>query len=212
MPRLRRWRGWRCNGYPKHESRERTTETETFIIEGKLTAQEEAELSDMDAAYTADGRLNMIERVCLELLQSQGLPTGPCRYPAGFANEPWYALRWMGYAPDSKEGFAARMLSNVRRVRRLRAQEDHDGALMEMFFLGAKWASAHIKQGHAEKTRAGPRTQGRDTEMARIFLEKCSRSAGASETKLKIKVGEKFGLKRSAAIEAIDRGLKILSA
>jgi hypothetical protein len=57
--------------------------------------------------------------------------------------------------------------------------------------------------------RGGRRNPGRDLEMAREFL--ATRGAvisKVSDTALKIRIGIAYCLKRSAAIDAIDRGLQ----
>jgi len=56
------------------------------------------------------------------------------------------------------------------------------------------------------RTRAQPE---RDVAYAREFQARRS-SASCSDTELKIRVGKEHGLKRSAAIAAIDRGLEKL--
>jgi hypothetical protein len=52
----------------------------------------------------------------------------------------------------------------------------------------------------------------RDIEMAREFLRRrrATPSAKMSDSALKVGIGKKKGLKRSAAIEAIDKGLEAL--
>ena len=46
--------------------------------------------------------------------------------------------------------------------------------------------------------------------MAREFETRCASRSGLSRTELKVKIGLKEGLKRAAAIEAVNAGLQIL--
>ena len=56
--------------------------------------------------------------------------------------------------------------------------------------------------------RGGRRNPDRDRQMAHEFRQR--RSTNVSVTALKIKIGLEHGLRRSAAIAAVDRGLKII--
>jgi hypothetical protein len=66
---------------------------------------------------------------------------------------------------------------------------------------------AAAKRGGRRKSAA---TAKRDTALAREFQARRPNS-GLSPTALKTEIGEQHNLKRSAAIDAIDRGLKIVS-
>ena len=51
----------------------------------------------------------------------------------------------------------------------------------------------------------------RDLKLAKEFLEKRARSDGLSASALKEKIGKQHGLRRTASIRAVDRGLKFSS-
>lgn len=190
------------------------TETEALVAEGNLSNAEQLLFDEATALHEVEGRLSAIERTCVALLEDRGLPSGPCRYPGGFANEPWYALKAMGYAIDSPEGFAARMLTDVKDVRRYKAQGDGDRAIMHMFYLGAKWAASGIKERHGRKSRPvqPARKINRDVALAREFQRRRPHSR-KSDSALMAEIGASLErpLSRSSAIAAVRRGLQILS-
>lgn len=88
-------------------------------------------------------------------------------------------------------------------VREVRTILDEYGPLVE---TGAK-----IR----ERPRGGREDPERDKRMAREFLRQRppgSNPGKKSPTALKKEIGKAEGLKRSAAIEAVDRGLKLLKS
>jgi len=72
---------------------------------------------------------------------------------------------------------------------------------------GAKNQQAAAKGGMARKGI----TAGRDKLMAEDYLDETKRSKGNSLTAIKVDIGKRYGLKKSAAIAAIERGLKKVS-
>ena len=191
------------------------TETDVFHFDHDNMASEDAALfAEMVALGTPDGRLRAIELACVDVLAAAGLPTGFGVENGLVANEPWPILKRRGYAPDSREGFAAKMIGDIHWLRHCLAKGDHDRAMMFMFYLGVKWSASGIKERHANKSHpVGPRRgQARDVGLAQEFQRR-SAGSGMSATALKADVGRRAvpPLRRSAAIDAIDRGLKILS-
>jgi hypothetical protein len=172
--------------------------------------------------------LAFLEAVCRPILEAAGLPSEHGDYVVCNANGDWEIagklragwtstnLLWTiaqrrGHGIDSKVGFAARIMDDVRLLREAREKGNSDRAIMMAYYLAHKVASSQIKAGHASKTaREGPRKAARDIQMAQSFLER--RGRRLSDTALKVAIGKEYGVQsRSAAIEAVDRGLKKLS-
>jgi hypothetical protein len=88
------------------------------------------------------------------------------------------------------------------------------GELVERFDLAAEW-QADALRGRAARDNGGmggrPADVDRDIAMARAFQRGPTPGSRLSPTALKEEIGKAWGLKRSAAITAVDRGLKILS-
>jgi hypothetical protein len=203
------------------------TESELINFSGHLTAEEQAHHDDLMRLQYLDGRLEHVAKHCSEILGDANLPVEPGYFlfdhsgnwrPAEgqwgsdtYTSRVWSIARQRGHAPDSPVGFAAQMLDDIDRLNEQRASGNQDGALLTAFFLGVKWSASGIKEKHASKTRTGPRMESRDLAMARAFLEQRP-SSRKSDTELKKGIGVQFGLGRSAAIEAVNRGLRNLSA
>jgi hypothetical protein len=203
------------------------TETETWIFDAELSPDEAALQEKMQELHTVEGRLAYLEGLCGPILEAAGLPPRCGNYicnnesgdweiggklRAGWTSteSPWTIAQKRGYAEDSKVGFAARIVENCRWLRKAREEGNADRAMMLSFYLGHKVASSAIKTGHGNKTaREGPRKSGRDIQMAISFLER--RRRRLTDTALKVAIGKQHGLGRSAAIEAVNRGLKKLS-
>lgn len=137
-----------------------------------ISFNDEADKSDPEIAAligegTLDGLLASVERECFAIMESEGLPTyhgcylfdgkGAWRPPsppfggAGIANEIWPIARARGHAPDSRVGYASRMLGDVVWLRRAREAGDHDRAALFHGYLMAKRAEQRIKV-HQEPT------------------------------------------------------------
>jgi hypothetical protein len=69
----------------------------------------------------------------------------------------------------------------------------------------AQKQNEHLKNLNSERWDH----DSRNMQMAREFL-KLRGASNRSDTKLKKDIGDKYGLKRSQSIEAIDRGIKLL--
>jgi hypothetical protein len=68
--------------------------------------------------------------------------------------------------------------------------------------------------GAARGGRRAGQTLARDRSMAIIFRDRRAqrpKGSGTSDTALKVKIGARYGLKKSAAIEAINRGTRALT-
>jgi len=193
------------------------TETEAYQFGSEpMTAEERAVFDELNDQHTVTGRLKFIERQCIEILEEAGLPTGPSWYERGFANVPWPVARERGFAPDSREGFATKMLADVWSVRECLKRGEHEEVAMTMFFLGYKWAASGIKKRHGSKSRPlqSWRNRDRDIAMAREFLRRRPQETFLSDSALKAHIGAKLKpkpLRRNSAIEAVDRGLQFLS-
>jgi len=202
------------------------TSSEVWIFEGTLSGEESAEQKRLQDLHTVEGRLAFLEQACAPVLEEGGLPTqcgnflcdsdgnwevaGALRAGWTYTLSPWTIAQRRGHKIDSKVGFAARMLDDIHFLRAARAKGNADRAIMMAFYLGHKVASSDIKGGHAEKTRTGPRNELRDIAMARQFQVR-SATSRKSASALKTDIGREYGLSRSTAIQAIDRGLQLLS-
>lgn len=202
------------------------TASEAWSFEGDLTGDEEAEQKRLLALHTVDGRLDFLEGECGRVLERVGLPSrtgnflcdsegnwevaGELRSGWTYTISPWTIAQRQGHKIDSSIGFAARMLEDIHWLRDARAKGNTDRALMMMFYLGHKVASSGIKTGHADKTRSGPRNDSRNLAMARRFQARRAVSR-KSDSALKAEIGREYSVGRSTAIEAINRGLQILS-
>lgn len=151
----------------------------------------------------------------------------------------------MGFEPDSREGYAVRVVSRIANLRRWRddirkrglsteaLRRWSDGIAMEALKLGVLLKEGQLKdawekdalRGRSQMRSAGrpPKdTMKRDVALARKFLKrkaKVRKNGGTgSETCIKEMIVKEIGkrspksIKRTATIEAINRGLKILSA
>ena len=126
------------------------TETEVLRFSGPLTQEEQAEYDELTKLQFIDGRLDHIVERCGEILKAAGLPpvSGSYLYDslgnwrlsdvlrAGdtWTDQVWSIARQRGHAPDSRIGYAAKMLDGVARIRRRRTAGDQDGALIDAFF------------------------------------------------------------------------------
>ena len=192
------------------------TETDTYHFDHENMSLEDNEVFErMVAEQTLSGRLAAIEEECISVLVAANLPTGPSAYERGFANHPWEILKHRGFAPDSREGFAARLVGDIIFIRDNLQRGDFERAAMLMFFLGVTWSASRIKGQHGKKSRpiATGRKQGRDIDLAREFLRRREAGTFLSDSALKAEIGARLPkpLSRSSAIGAVDRGLKILS-
>ncbi len=197
------------------------TESDVYHFDAELSPEDQQLFDQLTEEQTATGRLSAIEAACVDVLVAAGLPVGPGWYERGFANEPWPVARHRGFAPDCREGFAAKMLGDIHWIRNALGAGDHERAMILMFFLGVKWSASGIKERHASKSRpAQPhRKRARDVSLAQRFLKlkhengRSAISAQKSDSALMETIGqeEEPSLKRSAAIAAVKRGLQILS-
>ncbi len=94
-----------------------------------------------------------------------------------------------------------------RAFEEMERRKTHDAHLLKMMMSPHLKASAALRRGGRPKDDEKRR---RDIRMARSFLDK-NPHPRFSESALKADIGRADGLGRSAAIEAINRGLKILS-
>jgi hypothetical protein len=78
--------------------------------------------------------------------------------------------------------------------------------------LGEVSANKHRRTLAATKLGDADDRVNRDRQMAEEFIRKKKLSTGLSDTQLMVAIGKKYRLKKSAAIEAIKRGLKALKA
>lgn len=213
------------------------TKTEVLQFSGVLSADEQTTMDELAALHTLEGRLAHIEETCALVLKENRLPTESGRYLCDrvgnweiatelrygwtFTHSPWTIAQRQGHAADSPVGFAAQMLDDIHYLGERRASGDDDGALMMMFYLGVKWASAGIKQGHGKNSRPHQpnRKRARDVRMAQEFLRRkqtlarAPESARRSDSVLMTEIGSEQtpSLGRSSAIAAIKRGLNFLS-
>lgn len=207
------------------------TATDVIRFQGELTPEEQAKLEELAELQNIDRRLEHIIRACAEVLAASALPVCSGHYIVGrdgqwrvsdrlragetYSSSVWIVARQAGFALDSKEGFAARMLDDVTKLKDERASGDHDEALMTAFFLGVKWSAAGIKTRHGSRSRpAEPvRMSARDMSMATEFKRRRAANTTRSDSALKADIGKEQvpPLKRSAAIDAVNRGLQLLS-
>jgi len=193
------------------------TQTDVYHFDHeRMSAEDKVLFNKIVSEQTLAGRLAAIECDSIATLSVAGLPTGPAAYECGFANDPWAIVKHRGFAPDSKEGFAARMLGHIIFVRENLEDGDHERAAMLMFFLGVIWSASSIKERHGSNSRPKEpaRKKDRDVEMAREFQRRRDIGTQQSASALKADIGAKQTrpLRRSSAIAAINRGLKILSS
>lgn len=125
---------------------------------------------------------------------------------------------------DAGEELAAEMLRAHELCHAAIKRDEADKAARCAFNAGVAWATLALKQAWeadalsgASFREAGARggrrpgeTSARDRAMAVEFLNRRGRT-GRSDSQIKLQIGEDWGLKRSAAIAAIERGEKLLS-
>lgn len=214
---------------PVEKSSKGTGLTQTDHYQWGTGDWEDPEAKRLTRLNTLEGRLQDIEAACAAILRAAELPSaigwytytaagdwrpmgvGPPDEPAaGFTSSIERIATLRRHKWDGPEGFAARMMDDLRDIRNHQAEGNSDDVALSAFFLGVKWAASGIKSRHSEKTRTGPTKEIRDTNLARIFLDRRG-STHLSPTALKVEIGAKEGLGRSQSIDAIDRGLRILS-
>lgn len=125
---------------------------------------------------------------------------------------------------DSRHGYAKRALASVGWVKRSRSRGEMDLAILEAMQLAKLLTEAEFKDQYErpilswvrwfEAQSRGGRPAGqndrRDKELATEYLER-KETSHLSPTRLKESIGKRRGLARTTAIDAINRGLKILS-
>lgn len=92
-----------------------------------------------------------------------------------------------------------------------RAQREHESHIEEVKKLLETWRRQ--KEGAKRGGRQNPERDIAIAKKYRQLAKLCQRMPDAgrqSSTDLMIKAGETFGLRRSAAIEAVKRGLRLL--
>ena len=124
---------------------------------------------------------------------------------------------------DSLEGYAARALGKIGLYRATLDRAPREaayfsfelGLIMQECFMKFRFEADAItgKKVRDGGARGGPppgQKAERDRDLAREYLRR-QKESGLSATALKEKIGRGRGLGRSASIEAINRGVKILS-
>lgn len=139
----------------------------------------------------------------------------------------WSIAKKEGHEPDSTIGYAARVADRIGKIRHHLSKGATENACLESMQFGGLVQEAQMKQrwepaaltgqkvrhempGSAKGGQKPGSTMSRDVEMAREF-QRCRLGFKSSDTALKQKIGAKRGLRRTAAVDAIDRGLKKLS-
>jgi hypothetical protein len=119
---------------------------------------------------------------------------------------------------DSPEDFAGRIVEHVNAVQDEIEAGRADRAARYALNLGALVREFQIKCRHEPTWARGakyeahgrdggrPRTRDRDVEMAEQF-ERRFPGSSLSASELKAAIGKEWGLKRTAGIDAVDRGL-----
>jgi len=154
----------------------RSTTGTGITVKTVISFDEEADQTNPEVAQligeaTLDGSLASVERECFAIMKAEGLPTyhgcylhdaeGAWRVPsppfggARIVNEIWPIARARGHAPDSRVGFASRMLGDVVWLRRAREAGDHDRAALFHGYLMAKRAEQRIKVHHEPTWETG---------------------------------------------------------
>ena len=135
------------------------------------------------------------------------------------------AKRGRDYSEDGEVDFSLRMLRLLGVIRKgieagnapFAARFGMDlGMLLKEASYKSNWehhalrgARIHESAKEGGRARKGINAE-RDLDLAKQYRER-RKDSNLSDSALKAKIGEKVGLKRSAAIEAVDKGLKILS-
>jgi hypothetical protein len=97
-----------------------------------------------------------------------------------------------------------------QKLERLRTDLNYvEGHLRRRYFQTGITLSEAGRKGAARRSRSH---EDRDVEMALEYCRRQKKGINLSPTALKMEVGSRWKLKRSASIEAIERGLKKLSA
>jgi hypothetical protein len=205
------------------------------MINGTLTECEQEVLAQLGSEYGIEGRLARIEHACVVILDKAGLPTKCGNYECDTTgnwravgstepkllgarlrtDRPWTIAQRRGFSIDSLVGFASRMVLDIAEIRHGREHQKHDDVALGMYFLGVKYEASRIKEQHGTNSRPikPARTRDRDIGLAREFIQRKSAGTNLSDSALKQDIGAKQSrpLKRSSSIEAIDRGLQVLS-
>jgi hypothetical protein len=146
-------------------------------------------------------------------------------WPLGvMVSELWPALTVrLGHAVDSGAGYAARILRLVAEIRAANSKNDTERAMCKAHDLGALVTESKFKRLYENATLRGIKVreasrqggkakaesaQVRNVTMARDFQKLRNESPMQSESAAKASIGRKYGLKRSAAITAINNGLE----
>lgn len=200
------------------------TERDELILTGEVDDADIAELQRMLDAQdqTFEGlKIRPLEEKSEQVLSAAGMTF---HRTGGLKIDDRFAATGTDYQDDSEIDYARRFLSLIRSIRDATARTNIEQVATWAFDLGALMREAEIKfewepaamTGKRVRdggARGGPppgRTKQRDSELAQKYLRR-QKESGLSATALKAKIGKDSGLGRSASIEAIDRGLKILS-
>lgn len=166
-----------------------------------------------------------LERWALDTLKKVGIESDHEERASGEQAVGWRGVvKLHRYEDDSPEGYAAKILECVHYIRLGLKNGDIDQVGLFSFELGACAKEAAMKfefeptwetglKIKLAARRGGPKSglnNDRDRELAEKFLERQGKS-GMSDSKIKADLGKVEGLSRSAAIDAVNRGLKLLS-
>lgn len=126
---------------------------------------------------------------------------------------------WSREHADRSRG-AHEVTTMIEALRKARESGDMDSAIAAALSLGLNLANSladlagiglAVEDGAKRGGRKPGSTAERDEGMAREFLKRRA-TATCTDTALKRSVGTDYGLSRTQAIEAINRGLKKVSA
>ena len=206
------------------------TRRKRVSFQAPLTAEDQeaikAAFREMGRKLNLDSVLADIEAVAVAVLADAGLPNEYKLYE--FPGGGCWGLKHLvvdrrGFAIDSAEGYAARAIDGIAYVKDARSQGDLDRTVLEAMTLVAMLSEAdfkhkfepaaltgiRVREGASRGGRPPPNDE-RNIAMAREF-QATRATATNSDTALKASIGKRYGLRRTASIEAIDQGLKKLS-